>query len=168
MILETVPSGSICSLTQTNLYYRSQRLRKTSWRAWKMMRYILTYMSLCMRKTTIWISNQVWHKLVTNLYRYRSRLEAWNFGLKKKRDWTVCVSKTKTPMHLVSSHIWQLICMLIMIELGNEQNPYWFWYLDIWAASWENQQYGFRTSQTQSEMYKHRRSLEAGNFGSRK
>ena len=32
----------------------------------------------------------------TGLYSHRSRLEAWNFGLKKKRDCSICAAKTKT------------------------------------------------------------------------
>ena len=38
----------------------------------------------------------------------------------------------------------------------------------ILAASWENQQCGFRTGLTQTGLYKHRRWLETGNFGFRK
>ena len=38
----------------------------------------------------------------------------------------------------------------------------------IWAASWENQQCGFRTGLTQTGLYKHRRWLETWNFGFRK
>ena len=36
------------------------------------------------------------------------------------------------------------------------------------AFTWENQQYAFRTGPTQTELYKHKRWLEAGNFGFRK
>ena len=35
----------------------------------------------------------------------------------------------------------------------------------IWAASWENQQRGFRTGSTQISLYSHRSRLEAWNFG---
>ena len=31
----------------------------------------------------------------TNMYRRRRRLEAWDFGLKKTRDCTICVAKIK-------------------------------------------------------------------------
>ena len=34
-------------------------------------------------------------------------------------------------------------------------------YQNIWAASWENQQCGFRTGPTQTDLYKHRKELEA-------
>ena len=33
-----------------------------------------------------------------------------------------------------------------------------------WAASWKNQQCGFRTGPTQTVLYKHRSRLEARNF----
>ena len=32
---------------------------------------------------------------------------------------------------------------------------------NIWAASWENQQCGFRTGPTQTDLYSHREELEA-------
>ena len=37
--------------------------------------------------------------------------------------------------------------------------------LNNWAAPWENQQCGFRTGPTQTGLYKHRKELEAWNFG---
>ena len=39
---------------------------------------------------------------------------------------------------------------------------------NIRAASWENQQCGFRTGLTQTSLYSHRRLLEAQNFGFRR
>ena len=38
----------------------------------------------------------------------------------------------------------------------------------MWATSWENQQCGFPTGPTQTELYKHRRCLETRNSGFRK
>ena len=38
----------------------------------------------------------------------------------------------------------------------------------IWAASWENQQCGFRTGLTQTDLCKHSRQLKAWNFGFKK
>ena len=34
------------------------------------------------------------------IYSHRSRLEAWNFGLKRKMHCTICVAKTKTSLFL--------------------------------------------------------------------
>ena len=39
---------------------------------------------------------------------------------------------------------------------------------DIWATTQEYQQCGFQTGPSQTELYKHRRCLEVGNFGFRK
>ena len=41
-------------------------------------------------------------------------------------------------------------------------------YKSVWAAMWENQECGFRTSPTPTELYSHRRRLEAWNFGFKK
>ena len=47
----------------------------------------------------------------TDLYSYKSRLEALNFRFKKKRDCTICVAKTKT---LISCAVTaQLICVFV-------------------------------------------------------
>ena len=60
-----------------------------------------------MRKTTIGLSI----RSDTSLQSQRSRLEARNFGFKKKRDCTICVAKTKT---LVSCAVTaQLICVFV-------------------------------------------------------
>ena len=40
----------------------------------------------------------------TGLYSHRRKLEAWNFGFRKKRDCTLCVAKTVTA---------QLICAFV-------------------------------------------------------
>ena len=47
----------------------------------------------------------------TSLYSHRSRLEAWNFGFKKKRDCTVCVTKTKTLNSCTVTS--KLICIFV-------------------------------------------------------
>ena len=47
----------------------------------------------------------------TGLYGQGSRLEAWNFGVMKKRDCTICVAKTKA---LISCAVTvQLICVFV-------------------------------------------------------
>ena len=43
----------------------------------------------------------------TSLYSHRRRLEAWNFGFKKKRDCFICLEKTKAL----------IICAKIIIGL---------------------------------------------------
>ena len=44
----------------------------------------------------------------TRLYSHRSRLEAWNFRFKKKRDYTICEAKTKSLINCAVTA--QLIC----------------------------------------------------------
>ena len=49
----------------------------------------------------------------TGLCNHRSRLEACNFGFKKKMDYTICVAKTKTLISCAVSA--QLICVFVCL-----------------------------------------------------
>ena len=65
------------------------------------------HVSLCVRKPTIWVSDQV-RVTQTGLYSHRSRLEACTFGFKMKKDFTIRAAKTKA---LISCAVTaQLIC----------------------------------------------------------
>ena len=59
----------------------------------------------CMRKPTIWDSNQV------SLYSHRRRLEAWNFRFKKKRDCTIPEVKTKVLISFTVTM--KLVCIFV-------------------------------------------------------
>ena len=63
-----------------------------------------TNMSLCVRKTTICISNHVRHK-------HRRWLEAGNFGFRKKRNCTIRVVKTKALISFRATA--KLICAFV-------------------------------------------------------
>ena len=56
----------------------------------------------------------------TRLYSHRSRLEAWNFGFKKKRDCTIRVAKTKALISFAVTA--KLICVFV------------FAYADCWFS----------------------------------
>ena len=63
-------------------------------------------------------------RIQTGLYAYShwNRLEAWNFGLQKKRDYTICLTKTKTLIsYAATAQLWstalfshvQIVCFLM-------------------------------------------------------
>ena len=56
----------------------------------------------------------------TELYKHRSRLEAWNFGFKKKRNCTIRVAKTKALISFAVTA--KLICVFV------------FAYADCWFS----------------------------------
>ena len=68
------------------------------------------------------------------------------FGAKIRKNWYPC----KPYFHYIK------VCYMLV------------WIAWIWAASWENQQCGFRPGPTQTGLCSHRRWLEAWNFGFRK
>ena len=53
----------------------------------------------------------------TNLYSHRSRLEALNFGFKKKRDCTIHVAKTKLLISFAVTA--KLICAFVFSRYGS-------------------------------------------------
>ena len=71
-------------------------------------------LNLCTRKPTIWVSNQVRHKLVQ-----RSRLEAQNFGF-KMRNCRYCVAKKDTD--LLCRRLCFRICMLFSYAVAHFRN----------------------------------------------
>ena len=90
------------------------------------------------------------------------------------RTGSFILHSTHLNIHTVKS-ILACVCEEVTTNLDDRK------YEDVWqemrnkgsmtkkgAASWENQQCGFRTVPTQTGLYRHRRWLEAGNFGFRK
>ena len=65
----------------------------------------LKYISHNVRKPTMWILTQ------TRLCSHRIWLETWNLGLRKKRDCTIPVAKTKTLISLAVTA--KLICVFV-------------------------------------------------------
>ena len=71
------------------------------------------------------------------------------------------MKESKRPLNFVA-HLLAVAQRLTNLLCGSNfcTQP---WY--IRAASWENQQCGFRTGWTQTGLYKHRKELKAWNFG---
>ena len=70
------------------------------------------HLTILYGQTTIWVSEFVRHKPGCSVP--RSRLEAWNFGFKKKSDYTIHVAKTKA---LISCTVDLCLCFRICILL---------------------------------------------------
>ena len=66
-------------------------------------------MNVCVRKPTIWGFRP--GPTQTSLYSHRSRLEAGNFGFKKKRNCTIRVAKTKMLISFAVTA--KLVCVFV-------------------------------------------------------
>ena len=98
----------------------------------------------------------------TELYSHRRWLEAWNVRFKKERDCTTGIYVAKTKALISFAVTAKLICVFIFTYAKSRFSHD--------AAELQEQRHvkkclrGFRPSPTQTELYSHRRWLEAWNF----
>ena len=90
--LHSHTSRNIAGLKLERAISRKMIIKK----CYRLSHYIIKMAYSCKRKGPFWKLKSNFANVPFQNYPCRSMLEAWNFGLKKKRSCSICVAKTKT------------------------------------------------------------------------